>query len=66
MRVDLVIPANLRYSLYVNYYIDILIRERIDFQVMSWDKTDQDEKIDMAFTYITSDVERKISYRDLK
>ncbi len=59
MRIGLVVPSNIKYAPYVQYYTDVLTRENVDFQVMSWDKTGTKEPVDMAFTYKTSDFDRK-------
>ena len=58
MIIGLVIPANIRYSPYVKYYTDILKREKVDFRLLSWDKSGINESVDMAFSYKTSDFNR--------
>lgn len=59
MVVGLVIPANMKYSPYVNYYIDILKSQNIDYRTMIWDKTGIREDAAMTFSFKTSDFNRK-------
>lgn len=59
MKIGLVIPANLKYSPYVKYYIDILCTEGIQFQTMVWNKTGFIEEADYIFSYKSSDFDRK-------
>ena len=59
MKIGLIVPANLKYSPYVKYYIDILRAVNADFRIMSWDKTGIDEKADMRMAFPASDFDRK-------
>lgn len=59
MKIGLVVPANLKYSPYVNYYTDILQKENVEYRIMSWDKVGIKEGTDMAYTLQTSDFDRK-------
>ena len=59
MKVGLIVPANLKYSPYVKYYTDVLSREKVDYCIMSWDKAGIEEAADMAYSYKTSDFDRK-------
>lgn len=59
MKIGLVIPANLKYSPYVKYYIDILRTEGIQYQTIVWDKTSLSEEADYIFSYQSSDFDRK-------
>ena len=59
MKIGLVIPANIKYSPYVNYYIDILKRENVDYRLLVWDKVGIDEDADMTYRYKSSDFDRK-------
>ena len=59
MKIGLVIPSNIKYSPYVNYYIDILKRENVDYRLLVWDKVGIDEDADMTFRYKSSDFDRK-------
>lgn len=59
MKIGLIIPANLKYSPYVKYYIDIIKTEGADFRIMTWDKTETNEQVDMRMTFSASDEDRK-------
>lgn len=59
MKIGLIVPANLKYSPYVNYYTDILQKQNIDYRIMSWDKAGIKEDVDMVYTLQTSDFDRK-------
>lgn len=45
MRIGLVLPANILHAPYLNYYIDILKKEKIKFDVLNWNKIGIDEDI---------------------
>ena len=55
----MIVPANLKYSPYVKYYTDILKAEKVDYRIMSWDKTGTDEQVDMRMHFPASDFDRK-------
>ena len=59
MRIGLIVPANIKYSPYVQYYTDILKKLNADYRIMSWDKAGAEEDVDMVFRYQTSDFDRK-------
>jgi len=53
MRVGVVLPANPLHAPYLKYYIDILKEERIDFDIIYWDKLGlkESENNFVAFNY---------------
>ena len=59
MKTGLIVPANLKYSPYVNYYIDVLKKQNADYRLIVWDKTGTDENADMTYSFRTPDENRK-------
>lgn len=59
MKIGLIVPANIKYSPYVQYYIDLLNDYDVEYRIMSWDKAGIDEAADMTFRFNTSDFNRK-------
>lgn len=59
MKIGLIVPANIKYSPYVQYYINLLNDYDVEYRIMSWDKAGVDEVSDMTFHFNTSDFNRK-------
>lgn len=59
MKVGLIIPANIKYSPYVQYYVQVLDRLKIEYKTIAWKKVDIEESIDFPFNYACSDSQRK-------
>ncbi|MBQ8583920.1 MAG: hypothetical protein IJ488_04845 [Clostridia bacterium] len=57
--VGLVVPANIKYAPYVQYYINELQKSNVKYEVISWDRLGLDESVDHSFNFITSDGNRK-------
>lgn len=59
MKIGLIVPANIKYSPYVHYYIELLNKNNVEYKIMMWDKAGVDEVDDMIFHFETSDFNRK-------
>ena len=59
MKIGLIVPANVKYSPYVQYYTELLVKYNTEYKIMIWDKAGVDEVGDMIFRFKSSDFNRK-------
>ena len=59
MKIVLIIPINLRFAPYVQYYTRILDEKQIEYKTVLWDKRNIIEEADSVFHFHTSDFNRK-------
>ena len=50
--IGLIVPGNLKYCPYVSYYIDLFKKNRIAFEIISWNKKALKENVDYSYYYI--------------
>ena len=56
--IGLIMPCNLKYAPYAQYYIDALKNANIEFEVITWNKKCLDEDCDHVFQYSAEDSNR--------
>lgn len=49
MKIGLLLPANLYFCPYANIYIKILEEKKFDYEIVCWDKTGTEEKVDWVY-----------------
>lgn len=49
MKIGLLLPANLYFCPYANIYIKILEEKKLDYEIICWDKTGTEEKVDLVY-----------------
>lgn len=59
MKVGLIIPANIKYSPYVQYYIRVFEKLKVKYKTISWNKANIVENVDYSFGFECSDFDRK-------
>lgn len=59
MKIGLIIPANIKYSPYVQYYIQNFKKEEIDYVTIVWNKKNINENADYIYDYPCKDTNRK-------
>jgi hypothetical protein len=42
--IGIIVPANIKYAPYVQNYLKILKQRKINYKIMSWDRTGLEEK----------------------
>lgn len=57
--IGLVVPANVKYAPYVQYYIGELQKSNVKYEVIAWDRLGLDEKVAYSYKFKTSDGNRK-------
>lgn len=62
MRIALIIPINLKFAPYVQYYTRILDETQIEYKIVLWDKRNIKEEADSIFHFHTSDFNRKRTF----
>lgn len=62
MKIALVIPINLKFAPYVQYYTRILDEVQIEYKIVLWDKRNIEEEADSIFHFHTSDFDRKRTF----
>ena len=56
--IGIIIPANLKYAPYVEYYINKLKKDNIDFEIISWNRRGINENVHHSFNYYVKDSNR--------
>lgn len=59
MRVGLIVPANLKYAPYVQYYLSVLKEKSIDYKLMLWNKAGIKEDAECILNFECADTNRK-------
>lgn len=54
-KIGIIVPANIKFAPYVNYYIKILNKSGIRYDIISWNKKGLKEDVDFAFNFRNSD-----------
>lgn len=62
MKIALIIPINLKFAPYVQYYTRILDEAQIEYKIVLWDKRNIEEEADSIFHFHTSDFNRKRTF----
>ena len=62
MKIALIIPINLKFAPYVQYYTRILDEKQIEYKIVLWDKRNIKEEADSIFRFHTSDFNRKRTF----
>ena len=62
MKIALIIPTNLKFAPYVQYYTKILDEKQIEYKIVLWDKRNIKEEADSVFHFHTSDFDRKRTF----
>lgn len=58
--IALIVPSNLKYAPYVQYYIKALDNKKIEYEIITWNRKNLiEEKSNYSFNYYVSDNERK-------
>lgn len=57
--IGLVVPANIKYAPYVQYYISELEKNNVTYEVISWDRLGLDETVTHSYTFKTQDGKRQ-------
>lgn len=57
--IGLIVPANIKYAPYVQYYISELEKNNVTYEVISWDRLGLDESVTHSYKFKTQDGNRK-------
>lgn len=56
--IGLIVPSNIKYAPYVNYYVKKLEEEKVPYQIISWNRRGIKEEVDFTFEKKVLDSER--------
>ena len=59
MKIGIIAPANIKYTPYIQNYIQILNDQNVEFRIISWNKDGIDEPVDYAYNYKIDNTNRK-------
>lgn len=62
MKVALIVPINLKFAPYVQYYTRILDEVQIEYKIVLWDKRNIKDEADSIFHFHTSDFNRRRTF----
>ena len=55
--IGLIVPSNIKYAPYVNYYVKKLEEEKVPYQIISWNRRGIKEEVDftsVSYTHLES------------
>lgn len=59
MKIGLIVPANLKYAPYVQYYLKVLDASHVEYKLMVWNKVGINEDVACVLNYSSVDSNRK-------
>ena len=59
MKIGIIAPANIKYTPYIQNYIQILNEQKIEHDIISWNKDGIEESVDYVYDYKIDNTDRK-------